>query len=266
MSIVVQSPDSAWAKFNWAQKRLSELQELVRTVDKTNSDPAWLDCDTDERTQVYRRRGGSLLPPVVPFLVGEILYGFRSALDYAVYAISAQHPDFPPDYPCEFPIFLHPTSDKSREDFPNSGFDPDGLNKIQFLPREAQEIVERHQPYDNHPHPAQAPIWWLHVLRNIDQHRKLLMAADAVDTELIGYEGTVEEDLDSAIVYHGPRLEEDEKLLTITHPRPSKFKPEFTTRVLLLEEGEFHQVELVGVLTDIRGKVYSALNDLQPFF
>lgn len=263
---MVQPPDSAGAKFRWAQKRLAELQELVRALNNTNSDPAWLDFGTDERTHVYRRKGGSLLPPEVPFLVGEILYGFRSALDYAVYAISAQHPDFPPDFHGEFPIFLHPTPDPAREDFSNGGFDPDGLHKIRFLPKEAQEIVERHQPYDHHPHPARAPIWWLHILRNIDQHRKVLMAADAVDTDLVGYAGPVEEELDSAIVYHGPRLEEDEKLLTIAHPRASKFKPEFTTRVLLLEEGEFHQVELVGVLTDIRGKVYSALNDLQPFF
>jgi hypothetical protein len=262
LSIVVQPSDSAAVKFIWAQKRLAELEDLLRAFNKDNPNPASLDPDaSDGAKQVYRCNSVPLLPPEVPLMVGEILYGFRSALDCAVYAISARKD---PDFRSGFPIFLHPAPNWQGAGN-ERGFDPDGLRKIRLLPCEAQEIIKRYQPYDNHPTPASAPVWWLQELRNIDEHRTILLASAVVKTKTLSARSEVDEHVPAPLTWTNWGFKEGDVVVSITLRSKTKFEPHFATEVLLREPGEFVNRELPFLLRSIRDKVRGAIDDLQSF-
>jgi hypothetical protein len=256
---VTDVPGSAEAKLAWGIKRLRELHKLVRELNEANPNPTRLEL-ADGGVSVYRRNSAPSLPPDVSLMVGEILYAFRSALDCAVYSISERSPGFSPAS-CEFPIFLHASRGVASRGA-GSAFDPDGLKKIRFLADDAKEIVQRYQPYDNHPNPVRAPMWRLNQLRNIDQHRNLLMAADTVVIQAVGFEGPVEEDPANAMEFHGPGFNAGDPLLTIADRPRSKFTPQAEMKVVFMEEGDLRGADLLSVLGEIQVKVQGAVRVL----
>lgn len=104
-------------------------------------------------------------PPVWSVVLGEVVYGLRSALDHAVYALSGLEGGAPPSG-TEFPIF------KDESEYLNVRR-PGGLWKARGLGTNALAVVESVQPFHHGKDPLRHPLWVLQGLCNADKHRLL---------------------------------------------------------------------------------------------
>lgn len=253
---------SAWAKLQWTRQRMVELDAALAEFDRTNPDPVSVELDPEGPTYVYRSRQPPALPAELPLRIGEILFGLRAALDHAVYAISSKR-DL--EFHSAFPIFLYPTPDWQGTGN-TFGFDPDGLRKIRLLPTDAQAVVKRHQPFDHNPHPTFHPLWRLQELRNIDEHRALILAVAVVRAGSVEVRGMGSgEDLGEGVEFTGLGFHDGDVVLRLPHRPNAQFEPRFSTEVLLDEPGPWRHIPVVRILEGIRDKVTAAVTDLQQF-
>ncbi len=136
--------------------------------------PYELSLDGDDKTGelVARIHINRQPPPEWSILLGEIVYGLRSALDHAVYALSTPAGGQPPNG-TEFPIF------KDEPLFRNQNR-PGGLWKARGLSPAALTVVEEIQPFHASGKSEGHPLWVLHELCNIDKHRSLNLTNTAL--------------------------------------------------------------------------------------
>lgn len=98
------------------------------------------------------------LPELMPAVLGDFLFNYRSALDHAVWALHAEADRSPR---VEFPVFL--TAAKYA-----AGSAP----KIGTLPQQTRVVLESLQPF-HAVDPELHPLWILHELNRVDKHRVL---------------------------------------------------------------------------------------------
>ena len=108
-------------------------------------------------------------------VAGEAVHNLRSALDHAVYALSAPQPDGKPLDGTEFPIFV----DKPKFESVKRG---GGLYKARGLSVEALAVVESVQPFHHGKDPTSHPLWVLQELSNVDKHRLLYATGTVLGT------------------------------------------------------------------------------------
>ena len=119
------------------------------------------------------------IPPSFGASFGDVIACVRASLDQLVWSLSIVHaisivkPYAVPSLPgIEFPIF----NDSSKflaidkKGMPNRR---GGLYKIRFVHKDAMRIIIGLQPYHSGQKSFEHPLWILHELRNIDQHRRL---------------------------------------------------------------------------------------------
>ena len=123
-------------------------------------------------------------PPRDPIsiLIGDALHNMRSGLDNLADALAAAHTQpLPPDFAdtAEFPIF----GDIDRHGTPGTGSSrfhrstkgvPDrgsGIEKIRGMCTDAQDIIERLQPYHRGNAFPNHPLWRVHELDRFNKHR-----------------------------------------------------------------------------------------------
>jgi hypothetical protein len=165
---------SAWLKIERASQHANALNATVqRWVDDR---PYKLSVDVDGETgeQVCRIHIERMPPPEWSVVVGEVVHGLRTALDHAVYALSAPSSGGKPPGGTEFPIF------KDEPNFRNTKR-PGGLWKIRGLGEAAEKVVVSVQPF-NHAggEPERHPLWVLQQLSNADKHRSLNLMGTAL--------------------------------------------------------------------------------------
>jgi hypothetical protein len=161
--------ESARLKVDRANSHARALKaEIERWLE---DDPYSLTVDEDSETgeevcviHIARR------PPIEwSLIIGEIVYGLRSALDHAVFALSTPAGGGSPPRGTEFPIFI----DKPK--FPSTDR-PGGLWKIRGLGDVARKGIEAIQPFNSTGEDPRAhPFWVLQELCNSDKHRLLNM-------------------------------------------------------------------------------------------
>lgn len=162
-----------FAKINRAREHAQNLEaDVQRFLDEgpyrviSEEDPETGECLV--RAQVIKE------PPLVEWgvRVGDVLFNYRSALDQLAWQLALVHkPDMDPPERTEFPIFVDvPLFEKER------------AKKIGGLSTEAQDTIERLQPYNRGGTPEFDPLWSLHELNRIDKHRVLLVTAQLANT------------------------------------------------------------------------------------
>ena len=93
----------------------------------------------------------------ISVIVGDVVHNLRSALDHTVW-----HLGDPSDPRSCFPIF-------ETED----GFKRRGLGVLRGVADKTIEVIRDHQPFLLKEGPKRHPLWLLHLLSNVDKHRKL---------------------------------------------------------------------------------------------
>jgi hypothetical protein len=157
---------SSWLKIERAEQH---AKALFATVDHWLADrPYALTLDVDQTTgeQVCRIHVKREPPMEWSVVIGEAIHGLRTALDLAVYSLSASDSG-EPLRGTEFPIFIN------EPKFRNTNR-PGGLWKIRGLSDAARKVVESVQPFhQGEGEPERHLLWVLHQLNNADKHRSL---------------------------------------------------------------------------------------------
>jgi len=149
--------DDAYAKLDWAQKRLDELK--VEVSNFTNARPYKVTGEHDfARGDYVIRVSPEECPPLLPLLVSDVLCSLRPSLDYVIYALSILDSGAPQEG-TQFPICSSPEQFASKQGW------------IQHLSDPHKAAIESLQPY-----PGRQAVAWLATLRelsNPDKHRHL---------------------------------------------------------------------------------------------
>jgi hypothetical protein len=165
--------ESARLKISRANHHANALKAAIKAWLEDRPYEVTLDKDPQTGDEVCRIHILRHPPEEWSILIGEIVYGLRSALDHAVYALSAPPGEEPPKG-TEFPIF------KEEAMFRNDNR-PGGLWKARGLSPEALAVVDSIQPFR---HAGQEPerhiLWVLQELCNTDKHRALNLSSTAL--------------------------------------------------------------------------------------
>jgi hypothetical protein len=105
-------------------------------------------------------------PPLIPQLTGDCLQNLRSCLDHLACALAVANKGALTDEEAmkvEFPIFRYV-----------GHFQKHGMSQIKHLSVGAQTIIDKLQPCHTR-NPTSHLLWFLHMLNNIDKHRRVLL-------------------------------------------------------------------------------------------
>ena len=161
--------DDAYAKIDWAGKRLDELKVEVSDFVHREPRPYQLTGDRDANTGDYLIRvRAEPPPPQIALLVSDVLCSLRPSLDYLVFALAILDSGKRQDG-TQFPICNTPKNFATKQGW------------IQALSDPHKATIEGLQPY-----PGRKDNEWLAVLRdrsNPDKHRHLHVTPSIVDGE-----------------------------------------------------------------------------------
>lgn len=240
---------SAWLKIDRANHHASALKAAIKAWLKDRPYEVTLDVDRDTGEQVCRIRIERQPPMEWSIVIGEVVYGLRSALDHAVYALSAPDGGDPPKG-TEFPIF------KDEPLFRNTNR-PGGLWKVRGLSDAAQKVVASVQPFEHNGNaPERHVLWVLHELCNADKHRSLNLTSTALGTSSLTLEVSGVEVERSQVRADGP-VEDGAELARWLVTAPSGYgKVEMNGKITLdvaLDEAGPAKGETVQATLDVLG-------------
>lgn len=167
--------ESAWLKLDRANHHANLLKDSIKRWTEDRPYEVTLDKEGDTGEQVCHIHIERHPPLEWSILIGEIIYGLRSALDHAVYALSIPESGEPPKG-TEFPIF------KDEPAFRNEKR-PGGLWKLRGLSENtaAIEVIDAIQPFrQTGGEPERHILWVLQGLCNADKHRSLNLTSIAL--------------------------------------------------------------------------------------
>lgn len=239
------------AKLDRAKTHLQELESVTKAFLATNPyrEIAQADEQRPGEFVIHFIKNGDL-PPQIPVIVGDALYGMRSALDHLAYSLALKHSFVVKDENCMFPIHIKDTS-----------FIVQAPRALAQMSTEAQNLIGDMQPY-RAANPAQHPLGILNQLGNIDKHRHLVFGGTvATDTRWsIDLDACRDVDPNSlniigAKLRFGPfdnQTEVARLFARITGPNPNvKVDAETTFDVALPKDGPAPGRVIINVLEEI---------------
>ena len=140
-------------------EHLNALDSQITTFLESKPYEIVTEFNANERTYTYRAKARADIPVLIRILTGEVLTQLRSCLDHLAWQLALLTIKTPPDG-TEFPIFKDKVSFTARV----------RKKKIGALPADAQNIIDRLQPYTRAA-PEDDILWILHRLANDDKHR-----------------------------------------------------------------------------------------------
>jgi hypothetical protein len=149
-------PSSVGLKINRASEHLLQLHALCEQFSQGETYTPAIDEACLDSTRIYVLAQHAP-PEQISVIVGDVVHNLRSALDHVVWALGN-----PPDPKSCFPIF-------DTED----GFSRRGVAVLKGTPESTKDAIRRHQPYQLGADARHHPLWLLHLLSNVDKHRKL---------------------------------------------------------------------------------------------
>ena len=159
----------AWTKWKRASPALKRVDRAIVKWRKQHLGK--FSTKTDHATGedvVYARMSGTP-GPTWPFAIGEVIYGYRCALDYLYFVLVIhKHGDPPPaqiEKAAQFPIIHKP------------GWKFDRSKARQFVDSPVVDWLEQIQPDKG---PKYEPLRDLAVLSNFDKHRRLVLVAGGI--------------------------------------------------------------------------------------
>src|SRR5215469_13358682 len=166
--------DGAKAKIKWAEKHITELDTAIdRFLDPTKGPkPYRIDHKRDPKTRqiIYYLAKQTSVPDDLRLLAGDVIQNLRTALDYAVHALTVANGQTPTTN-TSFPIFDHALT--SSDDYAIF------CRKVCAAGSKAMDYILKAKPYKG----GNDILWRLHVLNIRDKHR-LLLAAGLAATDL----------------------------------------------------------------------------------
>jgi hypothetical protein len=177
-------------KLGRAYKHLGDLEEEVAALREKDPNRIKREVDTERREHRYRVEIIHPIPPEWGAIVGDFVSNLRSSLDHLVYVLPRTVAMWD-ESKTAFPIFTI----KSAGDRNSATYDRRAANMLQNVIPEAEQIIERLQPYHRKRRPDYHPLAVLHDLWNADKHRALhVVNAHSTNTQSaikISYGGTV---------------------------------------------------------------------------
>ena len=152
--------ESAWMKVDRANAHFNRLKAEIEAFGDGQFDRIGVYLDRQTGEKIYRLdRPTEEAPPKLSPIIGDALFGYRSALDHLIWALVLVSGNTP-DETTEFPIFWH------RSRFTSS-------RRVQAISKsvtpEIYAAIKREQPFEGSP--GGLLLWRLHNLHNVDKHR-----------------------------------------------------------------------------------------------
>ena len=152
--------ESAWMKVDRANAHFIDLKAEIEAFGNRQLDCVGVDRDRQTGEKVYRLdRPTEDPPPKLNAIIGDALFGYRSALDHLMWAL-VRISGGKPDGTTAFPIYL------KRRGFESSG-------RVQALlasvTPEIRAAIQREQPFEGQV--GGVILWQLNKLQNVDKHR-----------------------------------------------------------------------------------------------
>jgi len=245
---------SSALKFARAQTHLADLQSQVRAFLAAIADDLAEPATAQDGSIEYRRRDLPPPPVEIALTFGDFLQTARASLDHAVYAIStAVRPGFGMT---GFPIVLSPEA-----------FEEAKRKYLPFVPEETLEAIRGLQPFVSGIGDRDF-LWQLHDLARTDRHRTITLLTAVVEAESVGWTRTEPSDEYPDIHLYRPAVAAGELLVRLPSPEqePSaRFTPDFQARVVIGEgDRSTERPDVIGLATEIRGRVWLARNAIDP--
>jgi hypothetical protein len=160
--------DGSYAKLDWAEQHLDELQGKLGTG--VGKEPYRVRSEFYPEADVLVGRLIIPTPPLWGVMTGNIIHNARSALDYMVRQLVRQAGNVPKDGPGgnQFPIF---------DMRPDAGFTKRVRNSMLAGVEDSDRAaIKRLQPYvtANYPDLPPNPLSDLAALSNVDKHQRLV--------------------------------------------------------------------------------------------
>lgn len=87
MPPIPEAFSGVWAKIDWADHQLQELQRREYDISKANRQFIESKEDADTRQRIYYLTRDPIIPPGFAVLIGSIIQALRSALDYLAWGL-----------------------------------------------------------------------------------------------------------------------------------------------------------------------------------
>jgi hypothetical protein len=163
--------ESAYAKAARALQHIETLKAQISLFHESN--PCSVSIKQDGETKVAIYRVVVKQPSASMYLIcGDIFQCLRSSLDHAVFELAAS-PSVPNPRWTQFPIFAEDTAEARKAI----------IKSTQGISPKALDVIKELQPYnrDKGVPPTANSLWKLHVINNIDKHRRITMRTTAIE-------------------------------------------------------------------------------------
>lgn len=149
-------------KLAWAKHQSDVLQAEIAAWRESGGYGVVFEKHSQRPGHIIRLKVGDIAPGI-PLIIGDALYGLRSALDHLAYNLAEAFTDpLPPDAGerSEFPIYGNKPLPKDLAERKLGAMDP-----------HARAIIEGLQPHTRGDSYAKDPLWKLNELARLDRHR-----------------------------------------------------------------------------------------------
>ena len=246
--------EGVYAKLSRARHHAHELQKLVDDIFEEDRHRFIAEEDV-VGVRLYRAVGVPSVSPEISAVLGDFLANMRASLDHLAYQLamrdgggSLSHLD--PDAQISFPIHESPMTPKGRL----RRLEIPGVSDPQVI-----EAITEVQPYvSERENPAASPLSVLRRLRNIDQHRLLLVVVSVLDSGRMWWGSNDGDPIPRIRVSLLPVME-GEPVAWFDfrgEPPPKDFNPHLELKIRL-NHGPRGSLEHEAGLTDLVSMIYS---------
>lgn len=236
---MTELPTSVELKISRAVEHLLQLQQECDRFTEGETYTPSIDDKCPDVTRIFLLAHHPP-PERISVIVGDVVHNLRSSLDHAVWCLGN-----PPEPKSCFPIF-------ETED----GFERRGLAVLRGIPDEAIKAIRAHQPFQ-YEEARRHPLWLLHLLSNIDKHRKLGAVAGysvspgAALRERTGELVTLPISINQGLLHDGDEIARFPVPRAETGKRQLDLEIQGATMVSLNEADEWASRPLPGALKEI---------------
>jgi hypothetical protein len=219
-------------KIGRAQRQAANLKLAIKGA--LDEDPYVIDSKRDPKNghYVYTVHNLSPLSAEWSVLIGEILFNYRSALDYFAWQLVKLDGGEPNEW-TQFPIRDDPFNEKGK------------LRRVDLAPKlkdpKLLDALDKAQPYhgiDGVPIIDQHPLRRLNLTNNWDKHRLLLLAVQALDQRRISWGGNLDDAQPVGWHFSSEPLKNGSEVARFdfgTQERPPHFNPNLELQVAIKE-------------------------------
>jgi hypothetical protein len=230
--------DDPLNKMQRAHEHLKELDRQVVAYKAAYQYSVAKKLNADKTSYIYSIKPGTIPPLHIGTIVGDAVHNMRSSLDHLAWQLALLTTPTP-YHLTEFPIYKERTTDNIKA----------VRRKLQDVPTNAANLIERFQPYNSGERAEKHPLWILHALWNIDKHSILIPVAHTGWVPVFYGAGGSYEGLDDGTIVVTVPIEVDAKL---------NLKPQITADVAFPLDSPGGGMEVRELL----GAIYEALDDL----